>query len=128
MILSFKSRFVPFINYYTKMNTIRKSGRWKKGNLIHFYEGNPRNGGIQFVTGEVLSVRPVVVDPLFGISFPCGNLAVIHIIRPDRKDSFARKEGFDDWEDMKTFFPKRFEGDFIEWGYSFRPINQTEKS
>ena len=50
MILSFNKKFVPLIQSGQKIHTIRedKTGRWKQGMKIHFYEGNLRNGGKPF--------------------------------------------------------------------------------
>ena len=53
MILSFMqklpwgapSHFEEMIKREMKIHTIRMGNRWKPGHKIHFYSGNPRNGG-----------------------------------------------------------------------------------
>lgn len=61
MILSFQKQFVPLIQDGTKIHTLRRDvhKRWKPGMKIHFYEGNPRNGGKQFMDGVCTSVQRV---------------------------------------------------------------------
>lgn len=92
--------------------------------MIHFYEGNPRNGGKAFGTGEVKHIHPIIIDPLENSIHVHNTITeeIKFIKNPDYLNAFARVDGFQDWEEMKTFFPKRFEGDFIDWGYSFKPI------
>ena len=68
MILTFSSPdFVEAITAGTKIHTIRldKTLRWKAGNKIQFWKGNPRNvksNPYQFGTGICTKVRIIQLD------------------------------------------------------------------
>ena len=117
MILTFQKRFVQPILNGTKFHTIRadKHNRWNIGMKIQFWCGNPRNPSkqpYQFAEGIVKEIMPIWIYPeRDGI-----NINYIYILRDiNELNSFARRDGFRDWEDMKTFFPDNFEGKLIIW-------------
>ena len=120
MILSYskenieKRGFIKKILNGTKKHTIRldKHNRWKPGMSIQHYAMNPRNGGYKFAEGKVKAVASITINPdnntidivgeLFAAYYGLGNL-----------DQFAINDGFESWEEMKTFFPEYFEGKII---------------
>jgi hypothetical protein len=128
MILSFKERFVPLIIGGTKQQTIRedKGNRFSVGKKIHFWKGNPRNvkqSPFQFGEGIVSEVHLITINTEFDNDIICimdsrGNYGYNLILAMDGIEpfnEFARKDGFQDWADMRDFFPHYFEGKLITW-------------
>lgn len=119
MILTFSKidDFPTLILNGTKIHTIRedKHNRWKVGNTIQFWWGNPRNTNAkvaphQFANGIVTEIVPVRIYP--HTNTICVGSEQLH---PTEVDFFARNDGFDNWEQMKEFFPEDFVGKLIFW-------------
>jgi hypothetical protein len=125
MILTFsRSHFFNEINKGTKIHTIRldKTNRWKAGNKIHFWYGNPRNvksNPYQFAFGKCTKVETIIID--FQIEIVAyGNTK---IYRFDELDVFAQNDGFENWDCLKDWFYEKnqrldhgiFEGKIIFW-------------
>jgi hypothetical protein len=119
MILTFScDSFVESIINGTKQHTIRddKTNRWKVGRKIHFWRGNPRNTRgktkpYQFGTGEVSRIEEVKINPHL-------NYVVIDGVEFSAKgelNAIAINDGFENWEEMKTFFTDVFVGKLIFW-------------
>ena len=129
MLLTFsRDSFVEDIIDHKKEQTIRedKSNRWKPGRKIHFWRGNPRNkrgnpetDPYSFGTGICTDVK--FVEIYFHFDFiKVGFGSIIpqyEIIRGKvLLDLFARKDGLENWQDMKTFFKNQtFTGKIICW-------------
>jgi hypothetical protein len=119
MLLTFKEpKFEQLIKDCVKVHTIRvdKGNRWQVGKKIHFWRGNPRNTRgkqkpYQFGTGEVSRIEEIEINPHFDYVV-IGGLK-FHLKR--WLDELAIDDGFEDWEEMKTFFPDVFVGKLIFW-------------
>ena len=128
MLLTFtKPQFKCLIKEGVKQHTIRedKNNRWKVGTKIHFWLGNPRNTRgknkpHQFGTGVCCKVVPISIYPKNGaIIYDGYGLSMSEI------EDLAINDGFESWEDMKTFFTEDFVGKMIfwkdcVWSYDFR--------
>lgn len=109
-------RFADFILQNRKSTTIRKDSRnrWTEGAPIDFWV---RRAPIVFPEGScfghavVSKVVPIKIFPLVNTIVVDG----IMIADPKRLNEFAVKDGFDDWNDMKNFFPEDFKGKLITW-------------
>lgn len=117
MILTFsKQQFVDRIISGVKRHTIRedKTNRWKPGMKIHFWKGNPRNVKLNpyfFATGIVNETLKVNIYPNENnIYFPVLRVSVTKIESLNR---FAISDGFDSWDEMKTWFKDDFKGKII---------------
>lgn len=118
MILTFsKPKFESLIKDEVKIHTIRadKGNRWKVGTKIHFWLGNPRstrgkNKPHQFGTGVLCKVAPISIYPKIDAVICDGyGLSMSEI------EDLAINDGFESWEDMKTFFTEDFVGKMIFW-------------
>lgn len=118
MLLTFsKPQFKDLIKQGIKQHTIRadKGNRWKVGTKIHFWMGNPRNVHAknkphQFGTGVCCKVVPISIYPK--------NDAIIcdgYGLSMSEIEDLAINDGFESWEDMKTFFTEDFVGKMIFW-------------
>jgi len=128
MILSFSSDvFKERILNKTKIHTIRtdRSERWKRGQTIHFWRGNPRNTKSetkphQFFECSCSSVQ----DTSMELDYESDKL----IIRVDNRtladsevEQLAFNDGFDNTKQMSDwFFPEpenenTFKGRLIHW-------------
>lgn len=119
MLLTFtKSNFPPLIKSGVKVHTIRadNSNRWYVGAKIHFWFGNPRNiksknKPYQFGEGIVSRLEKIKINPHL-------NYIVIDGVEFRAKgelDAIAINDGFENWEEMKTFFSDVFVGKLIFW-------------
>lgn len=129
MILTFScDSFVESIINGIKVHTIRddKQNRWKVGNKIHFWLGNPRNARgktkpYQFGIGEVSRVETIRMK--FAIQEDwqqdivyIGNDIVLKSI--DELNALAENDGFENWFQMKNWFDnedKQYFGKIIFW-------------
>lgn len=115
MLLTFsKPEFMTLIKEGVKVHTIRGDyhDRWKVGNKIHFWFGNPRNTRgkmkpYQFGVGEVSRVEKIRID--FGILQEWQNDVVfigddIRLNTEDELNALAVNDGFDNWLQMKQWF------------------------
>lgn len=119
MLLTFtKPKFEGLIKENIKQHTIRadKNNRWKVGNTIQFWNGNPRNVHAknkphQFGTGVCSRIDRIAIYPnenrIIIADFSVSNTVVL--------DDIAKNDGFENWEEMKTFFTEDFEGKLIFW-------------
>lgn len=134
MLLTFsKIQFIDRIISGNKIHTIRddKFNRWKVGNKIHFWFGNPRNtrGKIkpfQFAIGEVQRIENIFMDLKNDIV-----LIGYDILKSTNElNTFASNDGFDSWNKMKLWFDnhnKQYYGKIIFWKPDFIYLNQTTK-
>lgn len=122
MILSFKEQFVEKIKQGQKVTTIRKSGRWKDGQKIHFWKGSPRNsksnpyhfgmGKVDYIDHIELSFGKDNEDYLIYVTFrPDGSVYSTDYLYDfnDTKDRmtmefFAIRDGFKDWNELREWF------------------------
>lgn len=117
MILTFSDeRFPELIKNRVKINTYRKdlNNRWKQGNKIEFWLHNPRNVDLhpyQFANGLMLSVDRALILPSRNIIQIEEN---IYRAKSDL-DELAIKDGFENWEHMKTWFTEDFNGKRLTW-------------
>ena len=129
MLLTFsKPEFRNRIRREIKVHTIRddKHNRWKVGNKIHFWLGNPRNTRgktkpYQFGVGEVSRVETIRMDFAIPEDWQkdivyIGNDIVLKTI--DELNDLAENDGFDNWTQMKLWFDnpdKQYFGKIIFW-------------
>lgn len=117
MLLTFsKPQFVERILNGTKKHTIRddKKNRWKVGMKIHFWKGNPRNvknKPYQFATGIVSEILKIEI-------YPDKNKIVLPetetvIDKIEFLNDLAVWDGFENWDEMKTWFKIDFKGKLI---------------
>ena len=126
MLLTFtKPEFEGLIKKSIKLHTIRedKNNRWKVGNSIQFWMGNPRNvknHPYQFGVGVCSRVEKIAMnfqqhreDNPDTVEIGATTLRSM-----EELNAFAVKDGFTNWYDMSLFFGKhgeRFEGKIIFW-------------
>ena len=123
MLLTFsRDSFVEAIKAGKKIHTIRKDekNRWKEGNTIQFWRGNPRNvknNPYCFGTGKCTDVGYINIYPTSNrieISFYDSKWITFSDI--NALNDIAVDDGFKDWEDMKTWFKEDFKGKLIYFG------------
>ena len=119
MLLTFtKPKFEGLIKENIKQHTIRadKNNRWKVGNSIQFWNGNQRNVHAknkphQFGSGVCSRIEQIEIYPnqnrIKINDFDTTNLLVLNDI--------AINDGFENWDEMKTFFTEDFTGKLIFW-------------
>lgn len=129
MLLTFtKLQFKDLIKKGIKQHTIRedKHNRWKVGNSIQFWMGNPRNVHAknkphQFGTGVCSRVETIRM--YFDISEDWQTDSVnigndIFLKTKDELNALAVNDGFENWSQMKLWFDnenKMFVGKIIFW-------------
>lgn len=117
MLLTFsKKEFVERIKDGSKIHTIRedKHDRWKVGNSIQFWSGNPRNvksNPFPFGTGFVKKVITISISSKRNEVYIDWE-RYIDIVTLEQ---LAKDDGFENWEEMKKFFPEEFFGKLIFW-------------
>ena len=111
MILTFKPQFVEAIKAGTKIHTIRtdKKARWKKGNTVHFWNGNPRNVKSkphEFAKGICTKVLSITIDVHYeNVFITSVNLDECKTLYQSKDlDAFAKNDGFESWELMRDWF------------------------
>jgi len=120
MILTFSTdAFKERIMAGTKIHSIRldPSERWKKGTVIHFWRGNPRNTQStpkphQFHELGCTSVQKIQVfytedDPRIVIDG--------RDLDPEEFETLAKNDGFDSVQDFFNFFNENFKGKLVHW-------------
>lgn len=131
MILSFsKDKFKERILDGTKIHTIRtdKSERWKKGQKIHFWRGNPRNAKSEpkpheFLESTCTSVQKIefkwnvrfegTARETRGVSVFIDGRNVTH--DDDVIDALVVNDGFDSRKELFEFFSDDFKGKLVHW-------------
>lgn len=129
MLLAFtKPQFKDLIKQGIKQHTIRedKNSRWKVGNSIQFWMGNPRNIHAknkphQFGTGVCSRVETIRMD--FAIPEDWQEDVVyigenIKLKTLDELNALAVNDGFENWSQMKHWFANQdmqFFGKIIFW-------------
>jgi hypothetical protein len=119
MILTFsKTKFEQLIKDGVKIHTIRRDepNRWKVGNKIHFRIGNQCNTmgkdkPHQFGVGVVSRIETIEINP-------DNDYIIIDSVKFSSKielDEIAINDGFENWEEMKSFFPNIFYGKIVFW-------------
>jgi len=131
MLLTFtKPEFEDLIKDGIKKHTIRadKGNRWKVGNSIQFWRGNPRNarGKIkpkQFGTGTASRVETIRMDFQSDPFFDNPDTVWIGDDRFDKIEelnALAVNDGFNNWYEMRIWFENsdgQFLGKIIFWNY-----------
>jgi len=137
MLLTFsKEHFLQQIVRGTKIHTIRqdKHNRWKVGNKIHFWMGNPRNTNCKkkpypFATGLVSRVEDIRMDFAIPEDWQPDVVYIgenIILRSPEELNDLAVNDGFEDWAKMKLFFnsENQFFGKIIFWkNFDLIPTN-----
>ena len=128
MILSFsEDRFKERILGGVKIHTIRtdRTERWKKGQKIHFWRGNPRNTKAtpkphEFHTGNCSSVQKIEMkwgeDTVYDLEVIVDNRQLTQV----EVEEIALADGFDDAQQMYEWFTDNvetnsFKGRLIHW-------------
>lgn len=125
MILGFQPRFVPAVAAGTKPHTIRAGSRWRVGMSIQFYENVRQKAMRKFRPDAVARVvQPVVMEYE---QVPVGTkkrlVPAVHVggraLTWLEATELARRDGFDDFHEMFTWFKKAyglpFTGQLIGW-------------
>lgn len=128
MLLTFsKDRFVDDIRNGTKIHTIRtdKANRWKPGNKIHFWRGNPRNiknNPYSFGDNTCKSVQEIVIHrvPDSMTEFEHGVMVLIgdRWLQDWEIQQLAKNDGLSPREFRVWFVPlgqEKFTGKIIHW-------------
>lgn len=129
MLLTFsKTEFRTLITEGVKVHTIRddKRDRWKVGNKIHFWLGNPRNTRgknkpCQFGVGEVSRVETIRMNFTHHQGFPHDIVYIgddIILNTNEELSALAVNDGFENWVQMKQWFvnnDNQYIGKIIFW-------------
>ncbi len=128
MLLTFTNpKFEGLIKQNIKQHTIRedKNNRWKVGNTIQFWYGNPRNTNAknkpyQFGVGICSRVEHIIMNfQMPGEYFPDSvYIGVTKLTTIEELNAFAVNDGFENWHEMKIFFKNYggyFGGKIIFW-------------
>jgi len=127
MILAFnkenleKRDFIRKIECGVKVSTIRsdKAGKWVRGRSIQMYAKGPRNGGKMFAESYAKAVYRISIDPITNsvvIKYPNSDKTLYRCVNDiDQLNILAISDGFESWEDMKSFFKEPFVGKIIYW-------------
>jgi hypothetical protein len=128
MLLTFtKPKFEGLIKENIKQHTIRadKNNRWKVGNTIQFWNGNPRNVHSknkpnQFGTGVCSRVETIFMQFQKSAKDFTDMVKIGETILESKEElnALAINDGFDNWEQMRIFFGNEgncFSGKIIFW-------------
>lgn len=128
MLLTFtKPKFEGLIKENIKQHTIRadKNNRWKVGNSIQFWNGNPRNVHSknkphQFGTGICSRVENIVMNFQMSAEDNPDSVTIgeTHLKSMEELNALAINDGFDNWSQMRIFFESYgecFVGKMIFW-------------
>lgn len=129
MLLTFsKTEFRNRIRSGIKVHTIRddKHDRWKVGNKIHFWLGNPRNTRgktkpYQFGVGQVSRVESIRMDFAIPEDWQQDIVYIgddIVLKSNDELNALAENDGFNNWDEMKHWFVNadmQYFGKIIFW-------------
>ena len=131
MLLTFtKPEFEDLIKDGIKKHTIRadKGNRWKVGNSIQFWRGNPRNtrGKVkprQFGTGVASRVETIRMDFAIAEDWQMDSVRIgddIYLSKLEELNALAENDGFENWSEMREWFDndsRQFFGKIIFWNY-----------
>ena len=133
MLLTFKkhyddgsaTHFETDIKSGLKKHTIREDAhnRWKAGNKIHFWSGNPRNTHLNPFPFNVegcdtcISTQEIFIHPDFGPSGGIYSFVVVdnRQLSPDEVLVLALNDGFASARQFYKYFGKDFTGKIIHW-------------
>ena len=128
MLLTFtKPKFEGLIKENIKQHTIRadKNNRWKVGNSIQFWMGNPRNTHAktkpyQFGKGVCSRIETIFMSFQMSVDdFPdTVRIGETMLETKEELHALAINDGFDNWEQMRIFFENEngcFSGKMIFW-------------
>ena len=132
MLLTFKKpEFEDLIKDGIKKHTIRadKSNRWKVGNSIQFWRGNPRNtrGKVkprQFgtgVTSRVETIRMAFQESQYDNHDTVWIGEDIVLRKREELNALGVNDGFKNWAEMRSWFENsdgQFLGKIIFWDYA----------
>lgn len=127
MILSFsEDKFKDRILSGVKIHTIRtdRSERWKKGQIIHFWRGNPRNKNAKVKPHQFHEMNCRSVQKIEMTFYPESTQVIIdnRKLSADEVEELAIADGFDNVTDMRKWFMANlpdesdtFKGRLIHW-------------
>ncbi len=113
--LNFQEQFVTQVVFGGKRQTIRPERKRpiKPGDTLHLYTGMRAKRCRKLRMASCLDVRPITLYAGHYV------LTVGGYGGFDTLNRFARKDGFDSWEEMRDWFDKRYglplEGVLITW-------------
>jgi hypothetical protein len=110
MILGFKDQFVDKILAGTKIHTVRESGRFTPGVVIHFATGVRTKNYHQFKEGVCMYAIPVTIMNYRVTINPVWNDSIYLNV-----EEFSQNDGFDSVDDFFKWFDKPFSGHVIGW-------------
>lgn len=111
MILGSKQQFIPKYLDGTKIHSIRKGHRWRKGMTIHYYEKVRQPGMRKFMPDGICTGAQDIVISCYArfISIDGRPLTEFEM------DLLAQNDGFDSANDLFAFFSDNFTGQIIHW-------------
>lgn len=111
MILGSKQQFIPKYLDGTKIHSIRKGRRWRKGMTIHFYEKVRQKGMRKFRPDGICNCVQDIVLSCYAryVSIDGRKLTESEI------DMLAHNDGFNSANDLFAFFSDNFTGQIIHW-------------
>ena len=123
-LYNFKPRFVPYIRARTKKHTIRETRKYpdKPGDPMFLYQGLRTKKAKRISVEECAKVESIRIEceyPDAEVILPWDVSVFIEGIElsSPEKESLARADGFNDFEEMVRFWDGRlpFEGHIIHW-------------
>lgn len=124
-LYNFKERFAPRILDGSKTHTIRplRAIADKPGNTLHLYTGLRTKRARLLMRVPCVKIESIEIDAC-GHECMCDATITIEGIELDRSEceAFARRDGFENFEDMMTFWSGRvpFKGQIVHWKASAR--------
>ena len=119
--INFQERFADDVEYGVKRQTIRSKARCKPGDALQLYTGQRTKACRKLLDTVCKSVTPIRIEHM-GIFIGGKPLPAGWANRGDFQDhdcDFAKKDGFEDFEEMAIWFHERyglpFSGYLIKW-------------
>ena len=114
MILGFKNKFIGSIQDGTKFHTIRQdyNDRWKPGNTIHFSSGVRTKAMQIFKVGKCITIQKILIQVQPDGYSDC----IIDGVKMSliEKHILAANDGFDNFEQLLTFFFPKIKPPFLD--------------
>lgn len=112
-LYNFKARFAPRILDGSKTHTIRPMRAFadKPGNTLHLYTGLRTKSAQLLMRVECVKIEKIEIGELYDVQIDGLYLA------EDEREAFARRDGFENFDDMMNFWEGRlpFEGQIVHW-------------
>lgn len=106
-LLGYKSRFVDPLLAGTKLGTIRSLRKYpvEPGDRLYHYTGLRTKHSFKIGESDCLSVEPITILINIGL-ITVGKLPTVlpKIYKGAELDSFAIRDGFSNWDDMREFW------------------------